>query len=70
MVITNNGVQNKNFKLSTLQDKNLKKRQNDEEICDCSLWKDLELTKEEQGLNVQEFDGFKDFMVIYSKNEC
>jgi len=30
----------------------------------------LKLTSDSKGLNVQEFDGFKDFMVIYSKDEC
>jgi len=52
MVITNNNVRSKNFKLYTLNDSMLKGRKNDEEMCDCSNWKDLKLTEEEEGLNV------------------
>jgi len=61
LTITNKNVKSKDFKIFTLKDKFLEK----ETICDSSDWTDLKI--QEEGLGVCEFDGFKDFMLIYSK---
>ena len=61
-MITNHGVKTKNYKLATLEDEKYStgKVQNES-------WEDLVHSTE--GFIINEFDGFKDFIAIYIKNQ-
>ena len=61
-MITNYGVKTKNYKLATLTDEDYKKGTN---VTDA--WTDL--VQSTEGFIINEFDGFKDFIAIYIKNQ-
>jgi|LauGreDrversion4_2_1035121.scaffolds.fasta_scaffold379672_1 hypothetical protein len=61
-MITNYGVKSKNYKLATLTDEIFAKGGSLNES-----WEDL--IKSSEGFIINEFDGFKDFIAIYIKNQ-
>lgn len=65
-MITNHGVKSKNYKLSTLKDELYKVSQASEDSSK-QEWEDL--VQSTDGFIINEFDGFKDFIAIYIKNQ-
>lgn len=59
IMITNMGVKTKNYKLATLSDEMIGK--------EGASWEDLIASKD--GYIINEFDGFKDFIAVYLKNQ-
>jgi protease II len=60
-MITNYGVKSKNYKLATLTDEKFTQSNIN------NSWVDL--LKSTEGYIINEFDGFKDFIAIYIKNQ-
>jgi protease II len=62
-MITNFGVKTKNYKLTTLKDTDFLNKESSFH----DKWEDL--VKSDSGFIINEFDGFKDFIAIYIKNQ-
>lgn len=63
-MISNFGVKSKNYKLTTLKDEDLLSEDSG------NKWEDLlNQSKGQEGFIINEFDGFKDFIAIYVKNQ-